>query len=234
MTNNIRKGYIFLIFVKAMLRISLIGPGDIEFHYKELLNITDEQLQTHIKGLAKALAQSEAEIELLPDKGICFEIAKSYKSQRGKSVIGSIPKDDKAYGIAHLQPYINEPNLFDRFINTGDWKQQNRLKALLGDVVLFLGKTFGTDLELNYGLYIYKLMRGFKQGIKTAQYLHEEVRAGKTIQYTTLIYTPFLKSGKLEQEIETYTEKYNINIIYINNPKELEKSLSTLSPASQH
>ncbi len=221
------------------LRLSLIGPGDIDFHFYNLLKISKGKFQSELKQIAKALAEAEVEIELLPDRGISLEIAKLYKSNNGKSVIASVPKSDTAYGIKHLEPYLNEKvnrkKLFDKEIDSGDWKQQNRLKALFGDVVLYLGSSLGSDLELNYAAYIFKLMKGFKEGL-AAKYLHPEVRASKTIPYTILVYSPFFSSGKLQKETEAYMKKYGIRFEYIKNPKELKerlKSLSKLIPSAK-
>ena len=215
------------------LRIALIGPGDIEFHYQNLLGISKEKLQSELHKIAKVLAESDVELELLPNRGICFELVKSYKSQGGNKVIALIPKSDKAYGIKHLEPYIktkiNGKELFDEEIDVGDWRQLNRLKALLGDVVLYLGISPGTELEANYGIYLFKLMNKFKEGVENAQHLHPEVRAGKNIPYTIFVYTPFIKSKKIHKEIEEYMKKFRINLEYINNPEELKKKLSELN-----
>ncbi|MFA6974249.1 MAG: hypothetical protein WC238_05995 [Parcubacteria group bacterium] len=215
-----------------MLRISLIGPGDLDFHFYNLLEIPPEALESEVKKLAKSFVEAEVELELTPSEGIAFELAKSYKKQGGKSVIGSIPKSDKGYGIKHIEPFMNETvnrkPLFNRFIDTGDWRQQNRLKALLGDVVLYLGNSPGADLELNAGIYLFKLMKGFKKGISDAKYLHPEVRAGINIPYTILVYCPFLKSKTLSKETEAYMEKYGISLSYIENPKQLKEKLQEL------
>lgn len=215
-----------------MLRISLIGPGDINFHFYKLLKLSKKRLQSELKEIAKVLAKSNIEIELTPCEGVSFEIAKEYKRQGGIKVIASVPKSDKAYGIKHLEPYlktkINGKKLIDKEINTGDWRQQNRLKALLGDIILLLGTSPGTNLEANYGIYLFKLMNKFKKGIKNAKYLHPEIKAGKNIPYTFLIYSPFLKNKKLSPEIETYMKKYRINLSYIKSPKELKEKLRKL------
>jgi len=215
-----------------MLRISLIGPGDIDFHYSEILKIPSNKLKSEIKEIAKVLAESKVEIEITPDKGIALEIAKEYKKQNGKKVIASVPKNDKAYGIKHLEPYlktkISNNKLFDKEINTGDWRQQNRLKALLGNIVLILGISSGANIEIDYGIYLYRLISKMKKGIKNAKYLHKEIRAGKNIPYTFLIYTPFLKNKKLSPETEAYIKKYGIKLIYIKSPKELKKILEKL------
>jgi hypothetical protein len=210
-----------------MLRVSLIGPGDIDFHFYKFLKFPKRKFQSELEKIAKALVNPNVEIELTPCEGIGFEIAKEYKKQGGTKVIASVPKSDKAYGIKHLEPYleakVNEKKLFDKEINTGDWRQQNRLKALLGDVVLYLGISAGTNLEVNYGIYLFKLMSKLKKGISGAKHLHPEIRAGKNIPYTFLIYSPFLKNKKLYPETEAYMKKYGIKLIYIKNPKELEQ-----------
>ncbi len=214
------------------LRVSLIGPGDIEFHYQEILGISKERFQSELEKIARALAESGVEIELLPAKGVCFELAKFYKANKGKRVVASVPKSDAAYGIKHLEPYLNEKikgkRLFDEEIDTGDWRQQNRLKALLGDAVLYLGISFASELEMNYGLYLVRLMKGLKEGVTSAQYLHPEVRAGKIIPYTLFVYSPFIKSYKLDAETEAYMKKYGINLEYVENPEELKQKLAGL------
>jgi hypothetical protein len=215
-----------------MIRASLIGPGNIDFHYSKILKIPLKKLKSEIEKISKILAESNLEIELTPDKGIALEIAKEYKKFGGEKVIASVPKDDKVYGIKHLEPYLkiklHNEKLFDKEINTGDWRQQNRLKALLGDAVLILGMSSGTNIEMNYGIYLYKLINKMKKGINNAKYLHPEVRAGKNIPYTFLIYSPFLKNKKLSPETEAYMKKYGIKLIYIKNSKELKKELKKL------
>lgn len=215
-----------------MLRVSLIGPGDIEFYYQDILGISKEKLESELGKIAKVLADEGVEIILLPDEGVCLELAKEYKKDKGKKVIGSVPRSDTGYGIKHIEPYILEKvdgkRLFDEEINIGDWKQQNRLRALLGDVVLYLGISPGTELEISYGTYIFRLMKGLKKGIVNAQYLHPEVRAGKNIPYTFLVYSPFIKNRKLYPETEAYMKKYGIVLKYVKNPKELKEKLIEL------
>jgi len=62
-----------------MKRIALIGLGDIQFHYHELLGISDKKLQSELEKIAKSLLESGVEISLLPDRGVSIEIAKLYK-----------------------------------------------------------------------------------------------------------------------------------------------------------
>jgi hypothetical protein len=69
-----------------MLRVSLIGPGDVEYHYRNVLKI--DNLDKHVLEIARALRDTE--IVFLPDRGISFEIAKIYKQIGGRKVIATI------------------------------------------------------------------------------------------------------------------------------------------------
>lgn len=213
------------------LRLSLIGPGSISFHYSKILRLKEKNFQKEIINIAKILANSNFEIELTPDNGISFEIAKFYRKFKGKKIIGTLPKSDKNYGIKHLTKYIEaeveNKKLFDKIINTKNWGDQNRLKALFGDAVLVLGMSPGSFLEINYALYIYKLILGIKKGIKVKS-LNKEIKAGTKIPYTILIYKPFICERFLPKEIEEYATKYKINLVYIKNPKQLKKELENL------
>lgn len=151
------------------MRISLIGPGDVEYHFRKLLGMPKEELERHIGELGGVLAESGTDIVLTPDKGISLEVAKIYKisDPKGK-VYGTIPESDKEYGIGHIKPYMNEKVggslLFDEFIDAGNWYKLDVSKAATGDVVLLLGKSLGAIGELALGFYIFKLLAKKKPG----------------------------------------------------------------------
>lgn len=214
------------------MRISLIGPGDIDFHYKELLGISDRDLNSELEKIAKALVSSGCEIELLPDKGVCIEIAKLYKNAGGKRVIGTVPLSDKTFRTKHLEQYINAEiqgkRLFDEIIDTGDWFKHDMIKGLMGNAVLYLGASPGTDGERHYAVYLYKLIAGFKKGVEvSSSSLHPQAKAGK--DFTIFVYSPFIKSGKLPEEDEEYMKKFRISLVYIKNPEELKENLAKFS-----
>lgn len=214
------------------MRIALIGPGDIKFHYQELLGIRERDFQEEIEKISRALANSRVEIELLPDKGICIEIAKLYKKSGGKKVIGSIPKSDKIFGVSHLEQYVetrvNGKPLFDKLIDTENWFKHDLIKGLMGDAILYLGASPGTDGERHYAVYLYKLIAGFKRGVDvSSSSLHSQAKAGKN--FTILVYSPFLVSGKLPKEDEAYMNKFGVNLVYISSASELEKKLKEIS-----
>jgi len=211
------------------MRVSLIGPGDIEFHYQEILSISKDDFDSQLGQIAQALVDSGSEIELLPDRGVSIEIAKLYKQKGGKKVIGSVPKSDKTFGIEHLKPYIetqidNKP-LFDEIIDSGDWFKHDLIKGLLGNALLYLGSSPGTDGERHYAVYLYKLISRFKEGVDiSGKRIHPEICVGTN--FTIFIYQPFLKSGKLPQEDEIYAKKFGINLVYVNNTDELKQQIS--------
>lgn len=213
------------------MRVSLIGPGDLEFHYKELLGLTAKQLDSELEKIAKTLVEANSEIELLPDRGVSFEIAKKYKALGGKKVIGAVPKSDKTFGIDHLKEYINTTingkPLFDEIIDSGDWFKHDLIKGLFGDVVLYLGSSPGADGERHYAVYLYKLMKKFKKGVEVSgKNIHPEIRVSNN--YGIIVYTPFVKAGKLPEEDEAYLEKFGISLYYTNNVKELKQVIEHL------
>jgi hypothetical protein len=208
--------------------LALIGPGDIELHYQQFLKIPKEKFNSELKKIAQSLVNSGIELECLPDRGISFQLAKLYKQKGGKKVIATIPKSDKTFGIKHLEPYINEKlnnsPIFNKIIDSGDWFKHDMTKGLFGHAILCLGLSKGTDLERNGAEYLYKLMSGNKKGVEVAgKFIHPEIKADKN--FTIFIYSPFLKNKRLSPEDEFYSKHYNVNIVYIQNPKQLEKEL---------
>jgi hypothetical protein len=218
------------------MRLSLIGPGKIELHFQKFLNIPKENLEKEIKNIAKVLADSQVEIELLPDKGISLEIAKQYKKEKGKKIIAVLPKSDKLFGIRHLQPYLNEKIdhelIFDTIIDSDSWFKHDITKALFGNAVLFLGKSPGTEIERNGAEYLLHIMKGLKENINVSlKKIHPELKANE--KYTFFVYSPFILGGKLSREDELYLNEYKIKLVYINNPDELKRELIKFNKISK-
>ncbi len=221
-----------------MLRISLIGAGDINYHYFKLLKIDENKFNKELDDIAKVLVEENCEIVLLPDRGVCFEIAKRYKKNCGAKVLGTVPLSDKDFGINHLRPYmeadVNGKKIFDKFIDTDNWYKQDLTCCIFGDAILMLGNSLGSLGELVYGYYLYKLFVGDKPEVKAKKKaIHPETRAGEKIPYSVIVYQPFLK-GKLNSEIETYIKKLNGNVYYVNNSNELKKVLEKLKSLARN
>lgn len=213
-----------------MTTISILGPGNTEFYYQKLQKIPKTKFDSQVKQIAKILANTNSTIEFLPNKGIAFDIGIQYKLYGGKKIIGTAPLSDKKVGIKHLEKEINfkleNKKLFDKIQDGGDWAQTNQLKGLFGDAILYLGKTLGTDLELNNAAYIYKWHHNNKKF--PFKMLNKNIIAGKKFPLTIIVYSPFLKSRKLEYETEQYMKKEGIKLLYVKSPKGLKKAISNL------
>ncbi len=214
------------------LRVVLIGAGDIQYHYFNLLNFDEKNFEKSLNEISKILSEEDFEIVLLPDRGVSFEIAKKYKFFNGKKVLGTVPLSDKDFGIKHLEKYMSfefdGKKVFDEFIDTGNWYKQDLTHCIFGDIILMLGNSLGSMGELVYGFYLYKLFRGDKPNVKAKKKaIHEEVRAGENIPYSLIIYEPFVKE-KLNYEIEEYIKKHGGKIFYVKNSNELKNVLKEL------
>ncbi len=215
-----------------MLRLSLIGGGDLKYHYSDLLKIPEQKLNKEIESISKILADLPLELVLLPDRGISFEIARLYKKFGGRKVYGTVPISDKDFGIKHLQPYINAEiegkKVIDNIIDTQNWYKQDLTCCIYGDYILMLGTSLGSLGELVYGYYLYKLFMGEKPEVSVMKKkIHEEVRCGEQIPFGVIIYKLFVKD-KLPYEIEQYIKKLKGNVDYVDNPKELKNKLEKL------
>jgi len=210
------------------MRISLIGPGDIKFHYQELLGIPQPEFELELEKIAQALVDADVELEILPSEGVEIEVAKLYKQKGGKKVMGGIPKADKTFGIKHLQKSIdtqvNGKPLFDEFIDTGDWFKNDLIRGLLGEKLLYLGSSPGTGAARDHAVYLFKLIQRFKKGVEVdATAIHPEIRARD--EFEIIVYSPFMKSGALLEEDEIYMKKFGIKLTYVSSAEELKSAL---------
>jgi hypothetical protein len=207
------------------MRIVLSGPGNIDYHFNELLQIPKEKVDKHIVNITKCLLDDE--LVLLPDKGISLEIAKKYKELKGKKLIATVPENDLDFGVKHLQLYL-DLGIFDERINTKDWFRQDSTLLLYGDIFFLLGKSLGSMQELFEGVYLYKLFKGYKSEINIIpEKISNSAIVGNNIPLTIFIYKPFVKD-KLSFEIEEYIKKAEGQIFYIENAEELKDKLKEL------
>jgi hypothetical protein len=208
------------------MRISLIGPGDLQYHFTELLNISQEETEQSIRNIGKVLAKSGADVMLTPDRGISFEVAKIFRenSPAGK-VIGAVPMSDTEFGVGHLSAYmkaeVEGKPVFDEYIDSENWYKHDICLAAMGDCLLFLGKSLGSLGELALGFYIYKLFSKKKPGATVdRRSIGSHLQAGKVIPFTAIIYLPFVKE-RLDFELESYVEKVGGRVIHAKNILEL-------------
>jgi len=215
-----------------MLRISLIGAGDIKFHYFEMLKIDEKSFDRQINDIARALQESNVEIVLLPDRGVSLEVAMRYRGIGGKGIYGTVPLSDKDFGIGHLKQYmemnVNGNRLFDEIIDTETWYKQDLTHCIYGDVVLMMGNSLGSLGELVYGYYLYKLFVGDKPELKMdKKRISPEIKAGEKVPFSVIVYEPFLKE-RLNYEIESYIKKLNGKIYYAKSAEDIKQALKDI------
>lgn len=218
-----------------MLRVCLIGPGDIDYHFFDFLKISQKRFWNHLEQIAKALAESEVEIVLLPDRGVSFEVAKQFRPKSNRQILGTVPFSDSDFGIEHLKPQmgekIGERNVFDDFIDTGNWYKQDMAICIFGDAVLMLGNSLGTMRDLTAGFYLHKLFSGAKRTIAVLrEKIHDEARAGGACPFSVIVYQPFFKE-KLGAEIEMHIKKMGCLIFYAKNAADIKRALAELEQA---
>jgi hypothetical protein len=213
-----------------MLRISLVGPGDVRYHFLELLGMDKAVFDSHLDNIAKAI--SEHEIVLLPDNGICYDIATRYKGLNGKRVYGTVPIEDKEFGILHLEPYLNSEmhgkRVFDEILDTHSWYKQDLVHCLFGDCILMLGNSLGAMGEVAYAYYLYKLFSDGKPEVKASKKaIHPKIIAGDRVPFSLIIYSPFFRQS-LGYELESYINKLGCKVHYVKDADGLKAILSNI------
>jgi len=174
------------------MRISILGTGDLT-KIPRHSSITKEELEKLISDIAKLIAEKGHEIVIIPDRGVHFEIAKSYKENGGKKVYGIVPTKDKKYGVEHIQQYLP---LIDEKIEVDSWYDADGEIAAAGDVCIIVGMSPG-------------IMREFTVLKYHRRYLKNKT---KVIWFKNAMTPPIPK--EIEEEIP---------ITYINSIQELEK-----------
>jgi len=175
------------------MKASILGSGDISKIHR-FSKLSEKEVKQLIHDLGKFLAENKYEIVIVPARGIPYEVAKIYKKYRGKKVIGAIPKDDKEYGIMHIEEYRN---ISDKEINIGDWYDLNGRIAAQGDISICIGLSGGALCDIAMLKYHYK-------------YLNKK---------TKLFIFKNTISSKLHPELE---EDLKGNLFYINSIEELK------------
>jgi len=167
-----------------MKRVSILG-SKIEKVIKHT-NLTREELRNLIKEIALFLLNNE--IVIVPDKGIPLEIAKIYKKNKGKKVIGLVPLEDRRYGIEHIKDYLP---FVDEKVNLRDWYNVNGEIAGYSDYCIVVGLSPGVIIELGFLKYQYKYLKKktkvfvFKNTI--SRKLHKEIEEEVPITYISSV-----------------------------------------------
>ena len=175
---------------------SIIGTGDAS-KIKRYTNLNLDQFKTILIRLADILAKSGDSIMIIPDTGVPLELAKIYKQKGGAEVIGIVPTTDMEYGIKHIEKNLG---IIDKKVEVNSWHQAAPRLIYNSDIVICLGISSGTLIDLGYVKY------NLKWKPKKVQ---------KVFVFRNMI------SG-LPRELE---EDLKPVLVYINQPEELLKYL---------
>lgn len=178
------------------MKVTILGAGDISKIHR-YSKLSELEVKTLIEDLGKFLAQKKVDLVIVPARGIPYEVAKVYKANNGPKVIGVIPREDKEYGIMHIQEYMH---ISDEEINIGNWYDLNGKIASLSDYAICIGISGGAICDISMLKYHYKY-----KGSKT-----------KLIIFKNTL------SKKLPKEIE---EDLGDNLKYINKVSQLKRIL---------
>ena len=126
------------------MKVSILGAGDISKIHRHS-GTSENKLKKLIEDLGKFLAEKNVEVVIVPARGIPYEVAKIYKENKGKKVIGLVPKEDKRYGIMHIKDYLH---IMDEEVNIGNWYDLNGEVAGYGDVAICVGMSGGAMCDV--------------------------------------------------------------------------------------
>lgn len=162
-----------------------------------IANKTEEEIADFYRDIGRKLAEMNAEIAMVPE-GALLELAMGYKENGGGKIIGVVPRQDKIWGVKHLEEGIAA---IDEEYDCGDWFRQPYELIKVSDALLIASLGTGVFGELTMLKYCYKFSK---------------------IERKTIVFTNYLREGKLPAEIE-----YDIKplVRYVSTVDEMEKEL---------
>ncbi len=179
------------------MKVSIIGTGDLDTISK-YAKVSLKELNKLMKNTAKLLVSIDAEVIILPARGVPYEFAKLYRKLGGRKVIGIIPARCPFYG--KYTPQIIGPfmDVIDERFEVDSWYDVNGNIATLGDYTICFGLSAGVMGEISLMKYNLKY-----RGSRTKLVIFEQ-----TI------------SKKLQKEVEV-----DIKPVYISSVNQLKKIL---------
>src|SRR3989338_6154628 len=99
------------------MKLSIIGSSSKDTILKNS-KISQEDLNALISQLGTYAASLAAELIIVPDEGIPFEVAKAYKDAGGHQLVGIVPLWDKKFGIEHIREFLS---ILDKKVDVQSW-----------------------------------------------------------------------------------------------------------------
>jgi len=124
----------------------IIGPTDKTkiFRYGK---IKKNEYGIYKQKIGKVLVENISRIDIIPDDGFPLDIAKVYKELGGKLVVGNVPKG----GSRYLDKYLKFCDKIEEV--EGDWTFLNTSLSLKDDIMIGIGLSPGTIVEIAYSKY---------------------------------------------------------------------------------
>ena len=131
--------------MQAKLTSLLVGPTDRSkiFRFGEIDKILYEK---YLKDVAEILKKHVGTVNLIPDEGVPLDLAKKFRELNG-DVVGYLPKG----GCKSLEKNFKYCTSVEEF--DSGWSGLNTCLSLKGDMLLALGMSPGTMVEVCYTRY---------------------------------------------------------------------------------
>jgi hypothetical protein len=156
--------------------VSVLGSTDFE-KIAKLSGKKKEGVKRLYADVGEALARAGVELLIVPDAALLV-VADSYKKAGGKKVIGVVPRQDRIWGIKHLEPNLR---CLDEEISDADWLDVPYLTVSKPDKVVCVTVSSGVLCELAYVKWLKKFGLAKKK---------------------VIVFKNFLRSGRLPAELE--------------------------------
>lgn len=160
-------------------------------------SLEKEQYENLVQDYAGLLSNYFDNLILTPDEGVYSDIAKAFGKIKGEKPIAFIPDKDEKFGTKHLQYYEG----FEIRGIDGDWYKLNAELVTKGNVVICIGFSPGSLIELGYIKYQQKFQ-------------------GKDIKL-------FVDKRFIEKPLPKSFEEQIKNLFYFNDLSELESLLKS-------
>ncbi|MEM2974143.1 MAG: hypothetical protein QW112_00740 [Candidatus Micrarchaeia archaeon] len=136
------------------MKVSILGAGDVTKIHR-FGKVSEEEARQLLDEVGMIIARKGMDLVCVPARGIPYEVAKAYRAAGGRKVIGVVPRDDKRYGIKHIQDYMD---IMDEEINIGNWYDLNGEIAAQGDFAVCIGMSSGAMIDIAMMKYHYKYL----------------------------------------------------------------------------
>ncbi len=137
--------------MKNKLISLLAGPTDKTKIFRFGI-IKPEEYETYLRETSETLIKHIESINIIPDEGVPLDLAKSFRIIGG-AVIGYFPKG------THNQFYRNFIYCSDVEEFDSGWFGLNTCLSLRGDIIIALGLSPGTMVEISYTKYHMKYLK---------------------------------------------------------------------------